>query len=57
MKNNPIYSVFFIALILHTLGIIIFSIIDLSTHKKEELIDKVENKRKSIGSENEIMKN
>ena len=45
MKNNPVYSRFFIALALHGLSLIVFYIRDLNSPKGIAWIDKTEEKK------------
>lgn len=48
MKNNPVYSLCFIALALHGLSMIVFYIRDLNSPKEVAWIDKTEEKRRSL---------
>jgi hypothetical protein len=48
MKNNPVYSRFFIALALHGLSLIVFYIRDLNSPKEVAWIDKTEEKKRSL---------
>ena len=48
MKNNPVYSRFFIALALHGLSLIVFYIRDLNSPKGIAWIDKTEEKKRSL---------
>ena len=48
MKNNPVYSLCFIALALHGLSMIVFYIRDLNSPKEVAWIDKTEEKKRSL---------
>jgi len=57
MKNNPVYSLCFIALALHGLSMIVFYIRDLNSPKEVAWIDKTEEKRRSLkGNQQKVVK-